>query len=56
MGSMFTFLRKIRLLLIESGSARKYLVYSIGEIALVVIGIVLALQINTWNEWRKERD
>ena len=35
------------------GSARKYLVYAIGEIALVVIGILIALQINNWNEHKK---
>ena len=29
--------------------------YSLGEIALVVIGILIALQINNWNEWRKDR-
>ncbi len=52
---MLTFLRKIRKSLIESGSARKYILYAIGEIALVVIGILIALQINTWNENRKIR-
>jgi len=52
---MLTFLRKIRRSLLESGSARKYLLYTIGEIALVVIGILIALQINNWNEWRKDR-
>ncbi len=52
---MLTFLRKIRKSLIESGSTRKYLLYAIGEVALVVIGILIALQINNWNEWRKER-
>lgn len=40
--------------MIESGSARKYLLYAIGEIALVVIGILIALQVNNWNENRKE--
>jgi hypothetical protein len=50
---MLTFLRKIRRSLIESGAARKYLLYAIGEIALVVIGILIALQINNWNEERK---
>ncbi len=52
---MLTFLRKIRKSLIESGSAQKYALYAIGEIALVVIGILIALQINNWNEWRKDR-
>jgi hypothetical protein len=52
---MFTFLRKIRKSLIEPGSARKYLVYAIGEILLVMIGILLALQVNDWNEERKNR-
>ena len=51
---MLTFLRKIRRSLIESGSARKYFIYAIGEIALVVIGILIALQINNWNEERKD--
>ncbi len=52
---MLTFLRKIRRSLIESGSTRRYLLYAIGEIALVVIGILIALQINNWNEARKNR-
>ena len=34
---------------------RKYTLYAIGEITLVVIGILIALQINNWNEWRKDR-
>jgi len=33
----------------------KYFKYAIGEIALVVIGILIALQINNWNEKRKEK-
>ena len=53
--SMLTFFRKIRKSLIDSSSARKYVLYAIGEIALVVIGILIALQINNWNEARKER-
>lgn len=40
--------------MIESGSVRKYLLYALGEIALVVFGILIALQINNWNEGRKE--
>ena len=34
----------------------KYFKYAIGEILLVMIGILLALQVNTWNEERKERN
>ena len=52
---MFTLLRKIRKALIESGSTRKYLVYAIGEILLVVIGILIALQINNWNQDRLDK-
>lgn len=33
----------------------QYLAYAVGEIFLVVIGILIALQINTWNEIRKTR-
>jgi len=42
--------------LIESGSAGKYILYAIGEIALVVIGILIALNINNWNEERREAE
>ena len=40
----------------ESGKTGKYLKYAIGEIFLVVIGILIALSINTWNENRKESE
>jgi hypothetical protein len=39
----------------ETGKTSKYFKYAIGEIALVVIGILIALQINTWNQARLER-
>lgn len=52
---MLTFLRKKRRSLIDSGAIRKYLLYAIGEILLVMIGILLALQVNNWNEAGKER-
>ena len=41
--------------MIESGSAQKYLLYALGEIALVVIGILIALQINNWNVDQQEK-
>ena len=40
--------------MIKSGSTRKYMLYAIGEIALVVIGILIALQINNWNQNNKD--
>jgi hypothetical protein len=52
---MIKFFRKIRYDLMETGRTGKYLKYAIGEIFLVVIGILLALSINTWNEERKEK-
>lgn len=41
--------------MIASGATRKYIIYVVGEIALVVVGILIALQINNWNELRIER-
>lgn len=49
---MITLFRRIRQKLIDSGSVTKYLLYAIGEILLVVIGILIALQVNNWNEER----
>ncbi len=46
---MIKFFRKIRQNLLSEGKTGKYLKYAIGEILLVVIGILLALQINNWN-------
>ncbi len=50
---MLRFFRQIRKNLMEQNKVQKYLLYAIGEIALVMIGILLALQVNTWNEARK---
>src|SRR6056300_1690800 len=50
---MIKFFRKIRQNLIMENKTGKYLKYAIGEIVLVVIGILIALQINNWNEHRK---
>ncbi|MFN1835218.1 DUF6090 family protein [Balneola sp. MJW-20] len=51
---MITLFRRIREQLIRSGSLTKYLLYAAGEILLVVIGILIALQVNNWNEERIE--
>jgi len=50
---MLAFLRKIRRSLIDSRSGQKYLLYAIGEIVLVMTGILLALQVSNWNENKK---
>lgn len=49
---MIKFFRKIRKSLFEKGNFRKYSLYAIGEIILVVIGILIALQLNNLNEKR----
>lgn len=48
------FFRKIRFELLGENKTRKYILYAIGEIVLVVIGILIALQINNWNQIRKD--
>ncbi len=50
---MIKFFRKIRYNLMSKNKTGKYLKYAIGEIILVVIGILIALQINNWNEGKK---
>ena len=52
---MIKFFRKIRQNLLSEGKTGKYFKYAIGEIALVVIGILIALSINNWNENKKDR-
>jgi len=51
---MINFFRKIRKQLADDNKPLKYLRYAIGEIFLVVIGILIALQINNWNQNRIE--
>ena len=60
---MIHFFRKMRQNWLSEGNSTRpalpsgrYLKYAIGEIALVVIGILIALSINNWNEDRKERE
>jgi hypothetical protein len=50
---MIKFFRKIRQKMLTENKFSKYLLYAIGEIVLVVIGILIALQINNWNETNK---
>jgi len=50
---MIKLFRRIRQQLITENKFSKYLLYAIGEIILVVIGILIALQINNWNENQK---
>lgn len=52
---MIKFFRHIRQSLIMENKMSKYFKYAIGEIILVVIGILIALSINNWNENRKQR-
>ena len=52
---MIKFLKRIRYNLMDKNETGKYLKYALGEIVLVVIGILIALQINNWNEFKKER-
>ena len=53
---MLTFFRRIRKGLLDSGNTSKYLVYAVGEIALVVIGITLASAFTNCNEGRKVKN
>ena len=53
---MLPFFRKIRYRLAKDNQFFKYSRYAIGEIVLVVVGILIALYINNWNEERKQRE
>ncbi|MCB0635106.1 MAG: hypothetical protein KDC54_00730, partial [Lewinella sp.] len=52
---MLNVLSKIRRELVAEQRARNYLIYALGEIVLIVIGILIAVQINDWNSGRKAR-
>jgi len=52
---MLRFFSKMRYKLAAENRAAKYLRYAVGEIVLVVIGILIALSINTWNDNKKEK-
>ncbi|MET1258290.1 DUF6090 family protein [Flagellimonas sp. DF-77] len=53
---MIKFFRRIRKRLLNDNKFSKYLLYAVGEIILVVIGILIALQVNNWNDARLERN
>ncbi|WP_425237008.1 DUF6090 family protein [Ulvibacterium sp.] len=53
---MFKFFRHIRKQLLTENKLSQYLLYAIGEIVLVVIGILIALQLNNYSEYKKERE
>jgi len=52
---MLRFFRKIRLKLFRENKVTHYLLYALGEIILIVIGILIAMEIGNWNEQRKIR-
>ncbi len=52
---MFRFFRKMRNTLLTENKITRYVFYALGEIFLVVIGILIALQVNNWNENRKAK-
>ena len=51
---MIKFFRQIRYKLMSENKTSKYLKYAVGEILLVVIGILIALKVNDWNETQKQ--
>lgn len=53
---MIKFFRKIRQKLLSENKFKKYLIYAIGEIILVVIGILIALQVNNQNQIKNEKN
>ena len=53
---MIKFFRHIRQMLIDKNRLGKYLLYAIGEIFLVVIGIFIALSLNNWNDQRRKQE
>ena len=52
---MLKIFRKIRQQVLSENHFSKYLLYAMGEIILVVVGILIAIQINNWNETRKNK-
>jgi hypothetical protein len=53
---MLLLLRRLKHDVFMNDSKRKYLAYAIGELILVVVGILIALQIDNWNDERKDEE
>jgi len=53
---MLRFFRHIRQRLLRDNKFSKYLLYAVGEILLVVIGILIALQVDNWNQERENKE
>ncbi|MEO0340174.1 MAG: DUF6090 family protein [Bacteroidota bacterium] len=53
---MIKFFRRIRQKLVSENKFSKYLIYAFGEIVLVVIGILIALQINNWSQAKSDKE
>lgn len=53
---MLLVFRKIRHALMQKNKVTTYLLYAFGEIILVMIGILLALEVNNWNEQQQKRE
>ena len=52
---MFSFFRKTRQQFLSGHNIGRYLLYAFGEVFLVVIGILIALQVDNWNEENKKQ-
>ncbi len=52
---MIHLFRKIRRKLVDNSNVSRYVLYAVGEILLVIIGILIALQVNEWNQVRKNK-
>ncbi|MCJ7465351.1 MAG: DUF6090 family protein [Maribacter sp.] len=52
---MLKFFRNIRQNQLSGNKVTRYLLYALGEVALVMIGILLAVQVNAWNQERNDR-
>jgi hypothetical protein len=53
---MFSFFKKIRRRLLSNAAVHKYFLYAAGEVLLVVLGILIALQVDNWNESRLQQE